>query len=196
MDDTWEQLTAALDELDLVRAQIREVRGEERTARFYRLVRTIKAPLSGQSAVMHQADVIELSGGWVLVHWTFAPKSLSLFHPVEPRTALSIARAALCPTSEYQLEVGDIALRAHNVGKKGNRVVLPLTAKELDVVRELRSGKANKEIGTALGLEKSTIKNRMSTIMKKLGPEVSDRLQVVVATAGWNIDEPTDEEDL
>ncbi|WP_046529279.1 response regulator transcription factor [Cellulomonas sp. FA1] len=54
----------------------------------------------------------------------------------------------------------------------------PLSARELEVVRELAKGSCNREVATALGLEVSTVKAHVSNIGSKLG--LQGRLQIVV----------------
>lgn len=46
-----------------------------------------------------------------------------------------------------------------------------LTPRELEVLRALASGLANKEIGTALGISEGTVKSHVNHILKKLGTD-------------------------
>jgi DNA-binding NarL/FixJ family response regulator len=50
-----------------------------------------------------------------------------------------------------------------------------LTARELDVLRLIVSGKSNKEIGTALIISEATVKTHINNLLSKMG--VSDRTQ-------------------
>ncbi len=50
-----------------------------------------------------------------------------------------------------------------------------LTARELDVLRLIVSGKSNKEIGTALFISEATVKTHINNLLSKMG--VSDRTQ-------------------
>jgi DNA-binding NarL/FixJ family response regulator len=50
-----------------------------------------------------------------------------------------------------------------------------LTARELDVLKLIVSGKSNKEIGTALFISEATVKTHINNLLSKLG--VSDRTQ-------------------
>ncbi|MHB1673887.1 MAG: response regulator [Acidobacteriaceae bacterium] len=60
------------------------------------------------------------------------------------------------------------------------RMVRPaLTDRELDVLREIVSGKSNKEIGQELNISEATVKTHINSILGKLG--VSDRTQAVTA---------------
>jgi DNA-binding NarL/FixJ family response regulator len=52
-----------------------------------------------------------------------------------------------------------------------------LTARELDVLRELAAGKSNREVGATLFISEGTVKVHVNNILGKLG--VSDRTQAV-----------------
>lgn len=62
-----------------------------------------------------------------------------------------------------------------------------LSARQLDVLRLLVEGKANKDICRVLGLSESTVKTHLAAIFRKL--DVSSRTQAVVAVArrGWRL---------
>jgi len=53
-----------------------------------------------------------------------------------------------------------------------------LSAREMDVLRRLRDGGSNREIGATLGLSEDTVKTHMKAILAKLN--ASDRTQAVV----------------
>jgi len=53
-----------------------------------------------------------------------------------------------------------------------------LSSRELDVLRRLRTGGSNREIGMALGISEDTIKTHMKSILSKL--QATDRTQAVV----------------
>jgi two-component system NarL family response regulator len=54
-----------------------------------------------------------------------------------------------------------------------------LTDRELGVLREIVSGKSNKEIGKELNISEATVKTHINSILGKLG--VTDRTQAVTA---------------
>jgi DNA-binding NarL/FixJ family response regulator len=54
-----------------------------------------------------------------------------------------------------------------------------LTDRELGVLREIVSGKSNKEIGKELKISEATVKTHINSILGKLG--VTDRTQAVTA---------------
>ncbi len=56
-----------------------------------------------------------------------------------------------------------------------------LTARELDVVRELAHGSSNAEIAAALFLAEATVKSHLGRVMEKWG--VRDRVQVLIRAA-------------
>jgi DNA-binding NarL/FixJ family response regulator len=53
-----------------------------------------------------------------------------------------------------------------------------LSAREIDVLKQLATGKSNKEIGATLNLAEGTVKNHLSNIFGKLG--VLDRTQAAL----------------
>jgi DNA-binding NarL/FixJ family response regulator len=69
---------------------------------------------------------------------------------------------------------------------------LPLTGRELEILRLLASGFTNREIATALHLATGTVKNHVSTVLQKLG--VRDRTRAVLCSLehGLLTDTPPD----
>jgi DNA-binding NarL/FixJ family response regulator len=66
----------------------------------------------------------------------------------------------------------------------------PLTDRELEILRKVSDGMTNAEIGYALGISPQTVKNHVTSILRKLA--VNDRTQAVVMALrrGWlTIDE-------
>jgi DNA-binding NarL/FixJ family response regulator len=57
-------------------------------------------------------------------------------------------------------------------------LVEPLSAREIQVLRNLAEGRSNKEIATALSIAEGTVKNHMSQVLAKLG--VMDRTQAAL----------------
>lgn len=62
---------------------------------------------------------------------------------------------------------------------------VPLSPRELEVLACLARGKSNKEIGRILSISDQTVKNHLSSVLRKLA--VSDRTQAVVLAVrrGW-----------
>lgn len=56
-----------------------------------------------------------------------------------------------------------------------------LSAREIDVVRELSTGKSNTEIGRSLHMSEATVKTHLSRVMTKW--DVRDRVQVVISAS-------------
>ena len=68
----------------------------------------------------------------------------------------------------------------------------PLTDRELEILKKVSDGMTNAEIGYALGISAQTVKNHVTSILRKLA--VNDRTQAVVLALrrGWlSIDEST-----
>lgn len=62
---------------------------------------------------------------------------------------------------------------------------MPLTDRELEILRKVSDGMTNAEIGYALGISAQTVKNHVTSILRKLA--VNDRTQAVVTAfrRGW-----------
>ncbi|CAM4172042.1 response regulator [Lacicoccus alkaliphilus] len=60
-----------------------------------------------------------------------------------------------------------------------------LSAREVEVLKEIVKGKSNKEIGEALYVSEKTVKTHVSHILNKL--EVSDRTQAVIYAIKYNL---------
>ncbi|MFD2828887.1 response regulator [Corticicoccus populi] len=60
-----------------------------------------------------------------------------------------------------------------------------LSAREIEVLKEIVKGKSNKEIGETLFVSEKTVKTHVSHILNKL--EVSDRTQAVIYAIKYNI---------
>ncbi len=58
------------------------------------------------------------------------------------------------------------------------RDAAPLSPREMEILRLLGQGRSNKEIGRLLGITEQTVKNHISSMLRKLG--VDDRMQAVL----------------
>ena len=67
---------------------------------------------------------------------------------------------------------------SENLSDSGSSLLRTLTARELEVLRQITRGQTNKQISRSLLISVSTVKNHVRQIMSKLG--VSDRTQVAV----------------
>lgn len=69
---------------------------------------------------------------------------------------------------------------------------MPLTNRELEILRKVGDGMTNAEIGFALGISAQTVKNHVTAILRKLA--VNDRTQAVVTALrhGWLSIDDTD----
>ena len=66
-----------------------------------------------------------------------------------------------------------------------SQAFMPLTDRELEILRKVSDGLTNAEIGYALGISPQTVKNHVTSILRKLA--VNDRTQAVVTALrrGW-----------
>ena len=67
---------------------------------------------------------------------------------------------------------------SENLSDSGSSLLGTLTARELEVLRQITRGQTNKQISRSLLISVSTVKNHVRQIMSKLG--VFDRTQVAV----------------
>ena len=70
-------------------------------------------------------------------------------------------------------------------GPQSTRVFAPLSPREVQILDNIAQGKTNKEVAYALAISEQTVKNHMSSILRKLS--VNDRTQAVVYAMrqGW-----------
>jgi DNA-binding NarL/FixJ family response regulator len=76
--------------------------------------------------------------------------------------------------------------RSNTVGEPSlNAEFMPLTDRELEILKKVSDGMTNAEIGYALGISAQTVKNHVTSILRKLA--VNDRTQAVVTALrrGW-----------
>jgi len=71
------------------------------------------------------------------------------------------------------------------VGQEMEPLFVPLSAREIEVLDYIARGNSNKEIARALKISDQTVKNHITSILRKLA--VNDRTQAVVYALrrGW-----------
>jgi len=179
MDNTWNHVQTALEEINVVRGQLAEARATERTVRVYKLVRTRQIQTENGR---HSADVLELNAGRVLVTWLHEPKSISLY------ASIDTARAALCHDDTFRLLLEAVMTRTNVPTPRGEQNTLALTRRERQVVKALRFGLSNKEISQKLGISQHTVHNFLGQAYDKLG--VHNRYEAFLFSQNWNLDDP------
>ena len=62
---------------------------------------------------------------------------------------------------------------------------MPLSAREMQILQQITRGQSNKEIARELGISRQTVKNHMTSILRKLA--VNDRTQAALYALryGW-----------
>ncbi len=70
-------------------------------------------------------------------------------------------------------------------GESPDEMFMPLSPREMEILQYITKGASNKEIARALGISRQTVKNHMSSILRKLA--VNDRTQAAVLALrrGW-----------
>jgi DNA-binding NarL/FixJ family response regulator len=78
----------------------------------------------------------------------------------------------------------------HEVAPEVEALFIPLSPREIEVLGVVAQGHSNKEIATLLGISEQTVKNHITSIMRKLA--VNDRTHAVVYALrqGWITDAP------
>jgi DNA-binding NarL/FixJ family response regulator len=95
-------------------------------------------------------------------------------------------RAALIAASEGIIVIDDaLATAVLQQSRPPYELVEPLTARELEVMQLLASGRTNKEIAQRLGVTEHTVKFHVNSILGKLG--VATRTEAVVHAARLGI---------
>ncbi len=61
----------------------------------------------------------------------------------------------------------------------------PLSAREMEVLNHLTQGMSNKEIATLLGISHQTVKNHVTSILRKLGVEDRTQAAIYALRRGW-----------
>jgi two-component system response regulator DegU len=61
----------------------------------------------------------------------------------------------------------------------------PLSKREMEVLAELTKGMSNKEIATELGISHQTVKNHVTSILRKLGVEDRTQATLYALKRGW-----------
>ena len=78
-------------------------------------------------------------------------------------------------------EIDDMAI----VGDSPDDMFAPLSPREMEILRAITKGASNKEIAHLLGISRQTVKNHMSSVLKKLGVEDRTQAAVMALRRGW-----------
>jgi DNA-binding NarL/FixJ family response regulator len=72
-----------------------------------------------------------------------------------------------------------------DMGEDYGSLLLPLSPREMEILQHIAQGKSNKEIAYELGISRQTVKNHMTSILRKLA--VNDRTQAAIYALrrGW-----------
>ncbi len=64
-------------------------------------------------------------------------------------------------------------------------LLMPLSLREMEILQQIAQGKSNKEVAYELGISRQTVKNHMTSILRKLA--VNDRTQAAIYALrrGW-----------
>lgn len=70
-------------------------------------------------------------------------------------------------------------------GESPSALLVPLSPREMEILQHIAQGKSNKEIAYELGISRQTVKNHMTSILRKLA--VNDRTQAAIYALrrGW-----------
>lgn len=76
----------------------------------------------------------------------------------------------------------ELDVRARPVGRDVDEIFMPLSPREMEILKLVTKGLSNKEIAYKLGISHQTVKNHMTSILRKL--DVDDRTQAAVYALG------------
>lgn len=106
-------------------------------------------------------------------------------------TVLQFVRRGEYPINDLVLSMPSMAaavldeFRALSAEEQGENIYSPLSPREIEVLELVAGGRTNKEIAVKLNISNQTVKNHISSILRKLA--VNDRTQAVVFAMrrGW-----------
>lgn len=105
-------------------------------------------------------------------------KDVSSARLVEAVLAAARGESVLQPSVAAKVVARVAALPAESPAPAAQPLVVPLSERELDVVRLLAQGRSNREIAAALYLAEGTVKNHVTSVLGKLGAR--DRTQAAL----------------
>ncbi|MEV0716605.1 response regulator transcription factor [Asanoa sp. NPDC050611] len=105
-------------------------------------------------------------------------KDVSSARLVEAVLAAARGESVLQPSVAAKVVARFAALPAESPEPAPQPLVVPLSDRELDVVRLLAQGRSNREIAAALYLAEGTVKNHVTNVLGKLGAR--DRTQAAL----------------
>jgi len=72
-----------------------------------------------------------------------------------------------------------------NSGDPGQEMYAPLSPREMEILGFITRGASNKEIAHELGISRQTVKNHMSSVLRKIGVEDRTQAAVLALRRGW-----------
>jgi len=79
-------------------------------------------------------------------------------------------------------EIGDMSTQ---IVEDGNEYYTPLSTREMQILTCVAHGKSNKEIAQELKISQQTVKNHMTSILRKLNVEDRTQAAVTAIRHGW-----------
>jgi len=70
-------------------------------------------------------------------------------------------------------------------GEPGDEAFVPLSPREMEILQHITRGMSNKEIAHQLGISHQTVKNHMTSILRKLNVEDRTQAAVYALRRGW-----------
>jgi DNA-binding NarL/FixJ family response regulator len=71
------------------------------------------------------------------------------------------------------------------LGESAEDMFAPLSPREMEILILITQGASNKEIAYTLGISRQTVKNHMSSVLRKLGVEDRTQAAVLALRRGW-----------
>ena len=130
-----------------------------------------------------------------IIHAAWAGAAAYFAKDVDPQWLIQAIKEVMkgkfvienCVFSQKELEcwLGEAMEKAHHLYSEPGSPFHPLSDREMEVLSCVVGGMSNKEIASSLGISHQTVKNHVTSILRKFG--VEDRTQAVVYALkrGW-----------
>jgi len=96
-----------------------------------------------------------------------------------------VVQNRLMSAAEVRQLIEKYAQRGYVPYADGKEPYQPLTEREMEILVEIVRGSSNKEIAHHLGISHQTVKNHVSSILRKLGVEDRTQAAVFALQRGW-----------
>jgi len=97
---------------------------------------------------------------------------------IQPDELVASIRKIMCGEDQLHPRATSLVLKHLSSNRRERKPLDELTKREMEVLKEIASGKSNKEIATSLFITEKTVKTHVSNVLAKL--ELADRTQAAL----------------